>query len=139
MGEQTSPWITYKNFPSGNCTVADRLLCSCPAPGAEGILQELMQLERSINPLDTHQPPRAGCHRLCFLISTTHAPTLLSYYVAASGNISRSPKQIEIANRQLTSITPFPMHGLHQIPFATGMEELAFFQEIATAVKPKAK
>lgn len=58
---------------------------SCTAPAAEGILQELMQLERSINSLDIHQPPRAGCHRLCFDISTTHAPTCMSYYVAAPG------------------------------------------------------
>lgn len=31
------------------------------------------------------------------------------------------------------------MHGLHQIPFATGMGEMALFQANATSNKPEAK
>lgn len=111
--------------------------CSCTAPAAEGILQELMQLERSINSLGIHQPPRAGCHSLRFLISATHAPTCMSCY--AAGNIPRSPKQTKTAKSTTKNTTPFPMHCLHQIPFATGMEELALFQGSATSNKPEAK
>lgn len=71
----------------------------------------------------------------CFLISITHAPTCMTVYGVAPGNITRSPKQIETAK----SSTPFPMHGLHQIPFATGMGEMALFQANATSNKPEAK
>lgn len=57
------------------------------------------------------------------------------YYVAAPGNISGSLKEIESQTKrhnykkvQLHSTTSFLIHGPHQIPFGTGMEELALFQ-----------
>lgn len=111
MGETNLSMDNRWEFPPWELYWRWQAPCSCTAPAAKGILQELMQLERSINSLDIYQPSRAGCHKMF-----PHKHYSCLYYGAAPGNISGSLKERESHTQKST--TTKKHNCTAQLPFS---------------------